>query len=192
MESWQMLVAGVVCVLVVVGIGIAAVVLMSAPPPSGGGTDNPTSDIPTDTDLESRNLEAPNWNLIMSDGELLELHSLRGKFVVVDLMQTGECIPCEIQTDHLKSLYESYEGRIEVLSLSLVLSDTVQRLANYKSTNDIDWYVGLDTNGVFGSYFNAQSVPTLIIIDDEGYFRWVHVGVWAESEISATLSQLDR
>ncbi len=192
MESWQMLVAGAVCVLVIVGIGVAAVVLMSAPPPTGGGTDNPTSGIPTDTDLKSRNLETPNWNLIMSDGDLLELHSLRGKFVVVDLMQTGECIPCEIQTVHLKSLYESYEGRIEIISLSLVLSDTVQRVANYKSSNDIDWYVGIDTNGVFGSYFNAQSVPTLIIIDDDGYFRWVHVGIWTESEISATLSQLDR
>jgi len=76
--------------------------------------------------------------------------------------------------------------------LSLVLSDTVARVAQYKEQNGIQWQVGLDTQGVFGSYFNARSVPTLIIIDDEGFFRWAHVGVWFPDSIEAILSHLDK
>ena len=192
MESWQMLLAGTLCILIVLGIGIGVLFLTYDPAPSNSDTENSRDAITTDTDLKDLNLLAPNWNLLMSDDSILELSSLRGSFVVVDLMQTGDCIPCQYQTTYLKSVFEDYEGRLEILSLSLVQSDTVKRLAEYKSTNGITWYVGLDTNGVFGSYFNVQSVPTLIIIDDEGYFRWVHVGVWTDSEISATLSDLDR
>ncbi len=183
--------SGLFCVLIILGVGIAAIFL-TYDPGSSNTSDNSTSSITEDTDLLELELAAPNWGLLMSDGEVLELHSLQGSFVVVDLMQTGECIPCQQQTTHLKNLYEDYEGRLEIISLSLVLSDTIERVENYKSDNSISWYVGLDTGGVFGSYFNARSVPTLVIIDDDGYFRWLHVGVWSSEDISETLSTLDR
>jgi thiol-disulfide isomerase/thioredoxin len=188
LDSVKGIIAAVVLLLGVLGLIIGATFLTY-----DQGTNDPGSKtIQENTDLRQLELVAPNWNLLMSDDEILELHSLRGKFVVVDLMQTGVCVPCQMQTTHLKTLYDGYENRIEILSLSLVLSDTVSRIASYKEENSIPWKVGLDTSGVFGSYFNARSVPTLIIIDGEGYFRWLHVGIWSSDDISSTLSALER
>jgi len=190
-DSMKYLAIGIIMVLVVLGFSIGALFLTFDPGVSNENGSNGRRSVVPDTDLVELELEAPNWNLLMSDGEYLELQTLRGSFVVVDLMQTGECIPCQIQTGHLKDLYSAYEGRLEILSLSLVLTDTVERVAEYKSDNGITWKVGLDTDGVFGSYFNVASVPTLVVIDDEGYFRWFHVGVWSPDEIEMTLVQLD-
>lgn len=189
MEPEKIACVGITIVLVVVGFSIATLFLTLDPgATNGGGTD--LQGITTNTDLKELNLTIPNWSLLMSDDEYIEMHSLLGQFVIVDLMQTGDCIPCQTQTSYLKDLYEDYEGVVEILSLSLVLSDTVERLADFKSENSIPWLVGLDSGGVFGSYFNAHSVPTLIIIDYEGLIRWVHVGTWSDDEIRLTIARL--
>ncbi|MGY5853550.1 MAG: TlpA disulfide reductase family protein [Candidatus Thorarchaeota archaeon] len=189
METEKMVCAGITIILVVLGISIATLFLTFDPGASNNGGTG-LQDITPNTDMEELNLTIPNWSLLMSDGEYLEMHSLFGYFVVVDLMQTGDCIPCQTQTSNLKDLYEDYEGIVEILSLSLVLSDTVDRVADFKSDSSIPWIVGLDTGGVFGSYFNAQSVPTLIIIDDDGLIRWLHIGTWSNEDIGLTLARL--
>lgn len=191
MEPEKAICSGILIIVVVLGIAIASLFITYDPGPSGGGdSDTGLQGITTNTDLEELNLTIPNWSLLMSDGEHMEMHSLLGYFVVIDLMQTGECIPCQEQTVYLKDLHHDYEGIVKILSLSLVLSDTVERLASFKSDNDIPWDVGLDSGGVFGSYFNAYSVPTLIIIDSEGLIRWMHVGTWSNEAIGLTLAQL--
>ena len=169
LDSMRWLAFGIVVALVAIAFTVGILLFTYDSGGTGGNGGNGSQSIATDTDLAGS--EAPNWNLLMSDGGILELNSLRGSFVVVSLMQTGECVPCQQQTSHLKDLYADHEGRLEILSLSLVLSDTVARVAQHKEQNGIQWQVGLDTQGVFGSYFNARSVPTLIIIDDEGFFR---------------------
>jgi len=191
MEPEKAICSVVLIVVVILGISIAGLFITNDPGTSGGDdNDTDLQGITTDTDLEELNLTIPNWSLLMSDGEYLEMHSLFGYFVVVDLMQTGECIPCQTQTTYLKDLHSDYEGIVRILSLSLVLSDTVDRLASFKSDNSIPWDVGLDSDGVFGSYFNAYSVPTLIIIDPEGLIRWMHVGTWTNEAIGLTIAQL--
>jgi peroxiredoxin len=171
LDSMRWLAFGIVVALVAIAFTVGILLFTYDSGGTGGNGGNGSQSIATDTDLAGSESEAPNWNLLMSDGGILELNSLRGSFVVVSLMQTGECVPCQQQTSHLKDLYADHEGRLEILSLSLVLSDTVARVAQHKEQNGIQWQVGLDTQGVFGSYFNARSVPTLIIIDDEGFFR---------------------
>jgi thiol-disulfide isomerase/thioredoxin len=190
-NGMKYLAIGIIMAIVVLAFAIGALFLTFDPGASNGNGGSGTQSIVPDTDLGELALEAPNWNLQMSDGEFLELQTLRGSFVVIDLMQTGECIPCQTQTEHLRDLYTAYEGRLEILSLSLVLDDTVERTAEYKSENAITWRVGLDTQGAFGSYFNVRSVPTLVVIDDEGFFRLLHVGVWSRDDIEMTLAQMD-
>ncbi len=190
MEPEKVICAGITIVIVILGISIATLFITfdSGTPSNTGSTG--LQGIIADTDLEELNLTVPNWSLQMSDGEYLEMHSLFGYFVVIDLMQTGECIPCQEETSYLKDLHHDYEGIVAILSISLVLSDTVDRVANYKSSNSIPWQVGLDTGGVIGTYFNAHSVPTLIIIDSEGLIRWLHIGVWSNEAIGLTLANL--
>jgi hypothetical protein len=63
-------------------------------------------------------------------------------------------------------------------------------MADYKEQHEAEWDHGLDTGSVFSEYFDVQSIPTLVIIDSEGYFRWVHVGVWQTDSMRSTISDL--
>lgn len=179
--------------IVIAVVGIAAGVLLTSLPPgsNGGGGNDDDSGLTPDTDLFSQDLEAPDWNLIMSDGSLLSLESLEGKFVIVDLMTTS-CPACETQNEHLKTLYEDHSDSMTLLTLNVDLSATTSIMADYKESRDLDWYVGIDSNGVFSSYFSLRYTPTVAVIDPDGYFRMFHEGVWEADDIVQTVSLMDR
>jgi len=102
LDSMRWLAFGIVVALVAIAFTVGILLFTYDSGGTGGNGGNGSQSIATDTDLAGS--EAPNWNLLMSDGGILELNSLRGSFVVVSLMQTGECVPCQQQTSHLKDL----------------------------------------------------------------------------------------
>lgn len=191
MQSEKALILGLVVVMLSVGLLIGAVFLTYTPPtPSGenGGTPTTPNTIEKDTDLIDLALEVPNWNVLMSDDSLLSLSSLEGKFVIVDLMATW-CSSCDFQNSNLETIYGDFDGdSLEIISLSVDVSETASMLANYMNTKGLPWPHGLDTNSVFTNYFSVSSIPTIVIIDDAGYFRMVHTGVWETDSLTATLA----
>jgi hypothetical protein len=63
-------------------------------------------------------------------------------------------------------------------------------MADFKEAHETEWQHGLDTDRVFGEYFSVSSIPTIVIIDSEGYFRWMHVGLWTADNMRSTISSL--
>lgn len=191
MEPEKYIIASVFIGLVVVGL-VVGVSLLTFNPSSNGGNGGTTSDLTTivaDRDLLTLELQAPNWEVELSDGETLELDELRGRLVIVDLMATW-CGPCETQVEYLKEIYNDYGSAIWILSLTVDLSETAQMMSDYKENHEAEWRHGLDTNGVFGEYFSVSSIPTLVIIDSEGYFRWMHLGLWTTDSMRNTISSI--
>lgn len=191
METEKLILVAVVGAIAIVGmvVGFAFVTFDG----SGASTspNSHSSAISDDQDLIDLSLQLPDWNLLMSDGELQSLEDLEGKFVLVDLMGTS-CTSCKSQNTYLKELYSDFDGSLEIISLTVDTSETVARMAEYKSANDLPWPHGLDTNSVFSNYFNVVYIPTMIILDSDGYVRWKHVGLWALSSMSETLSLMMR
>ncbi|MHA2356314.1 MAG: TlpA family protein disulfide reductase, partial [Candidatus Thorarchaeota archaeon] len=60
----------------------------------------------------------------------------------------------------------------------------------YMADKGLPWQHGLDTQAVFSNYFNIRYIPSIVIIDDEGYLRWFHEGIWPEAEMAETLALL--
>lgn len=126
----------------------------------------------------------------MSDGEVLELESLESKFIVVDLMTFG-CSACELQNDEFETLIDDLGDNVYVISLNVDASATADQMADYKEVRSLTWHHGLDTDGVFSSYFSIRFTPTLVIIDDAGYFRMYHEGVWESDSIQEQITLMD-
>lgn len=192
MESEKLLIVGMISVVIVVGLIVVASPYLFLTPTDGNDDNNNGSSgsIPRDADLLDRSLEVPDWNLLMSDDSIITMHELRGKFVIVDLMATW-CGPCASQSIELLEIYNSIDSdSLIILSLTIDDAETIEMMADYKTNNDLPWPHGLDTSDVFGDYFSVSSIPTLIIIDDNGYFRWLHSGFWIESSITGVLSQM--
>jgi len=190
MQPEKALVVIVVASIVVVGFAVGFSFLTFDGGQNGNGhTNTTTGNIAQDVDLRSRGIQLPDWNLVMSDESIVSLHSLRDRFVLIDLMATW-CSSCSIQNDNLKTLHNNMGDSIHLISLTVDTSETEAMMATYMEDKNLPWPHGLDTQSVFSNYFNVQYIPSIVIIDDEGYVRWYHVGLWSENDMTETLALL--
>ena len=186
MEAEKVIIVAAISSIAIVGL-LVGFAFLSFEPTSNSTHDQKPSSISDDQDLIDLSLELPDWNLLMSDNEILSLESLEGQFVLVDLMATY-CTSCSSQNTYLKELYNNLAGDLEIISLTVSLSDTPTMMAEYKDSKGLSWPHGLDTNGVFSNYFNVEYIPTMVILDANGVVRWKHVGIWTTSQMTQTLS----
>jgi len=123
---------------------------------------------------------APIFTLTDIDGVEFSLSNFRGRVVLLDFFATW-CGPCVAEIPHLKSLREKFGEDLIIISVSVSpSSDTVEKLQEFRQEHGIDWVIARDTIGINDEY-GVQYIPTLVIIDQEGYIRHRHVGLTDES-----------
>ncbi|MFX1483763.1 MAG: TlpA family protein disulfide reductase [Promethearchaeota archaeon] len=186
MDPKKIAIVGMTLVMVTLGLYIGASYLTF---PSGN--DEPLTRYSTDRDLLSLNLSAPdNWSFQLANESTLLLSDLRGEVVLVDLMATW-CSACESQNTELKTINEEFAGTVVILSLSVDLSsDTTALMANYSDVQGVSWAHGLDTDYSFKNYFHVVSIPSMVLIDADGVFRYFHIGLWSAASIADTIASI--
>ncbi|MGY5876710.1 MAG: TlpA disulfide reductase family protein [Candidatus Thorarchaeota archaeon] len=187
METEKLLVVILVSAMAIIGLSFA-VAFITFEPTTTNPTQPGTSSISDNTDLIDLSLQAPNWDLVLADGSILPLSDLEGKFILVDLMATW-CSSCVIQNSRLLEIYNNFDSEdLFVVSLTVDISETVAMIVEYQETKSLPWTHGLDPNQAFTNYFSVSSIPTMIIIDADGFFRWKHVGLWSVDDMTQTLA----
>ena len=179
MEPEKMAITGVLLVVVILGLTLGVSVFTFQDP-----------EITADTDLLALGLQvSSDWEFDMADGTTLSISDLSGKVIVVDLMATW-CTYCITQNGYLETVYDTMSGSVEILSLTIDRSETVSMMADYQSDKGLPWDHGLDTDASFTSYFSVTSVPTLVLIDGDGFFRYMHIGVWSEAVLTDRITSI--
>jgi thiol-disulfide isomerase/thioredoxin len=204
MESRQFLV--VVLVISVVVVGVVGLAIFTAPPPGGGET-TPTTTTTTDTtttntvppiifrdtDLLEYNIQMPETKFIMTDGTNVTLADLRGKLVVIDFFATW-CPACEFFNTDLTTLYETYGDSIHLISLTVNMGDTIEKLIEYYEDRELEWRFGQDYgddwDDTAADFIGVRYIPTPVIIDENGLLRYVHEGTWRFNEMNQTISEI--
>ncbi len=189
MEPEKMAVTGIILVVVVLGLTLGVSVL-TFQAPDGSGNVTTLTGIVADTDLLELGLQVPtDWAFEMADGTTLSISDLSGQIILVDLMATW-CSSCSTQNAYLETVYDTLAGSLVILSLSVDVSETTAMMDDYQSTNGLSWDHGLDTGSSFTNYFQVTNVPTLILIDSDGYFRYMHIGLWSEVVITDKVASI--
>jgi len=134
---------------------------------------------------------APDFTLTDLDGNIIRLDDFRGKVVLIDFMATW-CGPCRQQMPHLKAVWEKeeYKGKVVIISIDVDPRVPVEDLKSYcQGYPYATWIWAKDTaeQGVATSY-GVRAIPTIVIIDQEGYVRFVHVGV---TDASTLIREID-
>jgi len=187
MRPDKLVVVGVTLVMVVVGL-LVGVSFLSIPSDSNGGH-NQLTRTTQDTDLLELGLEVPDsWTFDMSDGTTLTLGDLEGQVVLVDLMATW-CTTCVTQNGYLETIYDDMVGNTVVISLTVDPSETTSMMAEYMTNKDLAWAHGVDDRQ-FKDYFSISSIPSMVLIDSDGFFRYFHVGPWTTASISSTIASI--
>ncbi len=189
MEPEKMVVTGIILVVVVLGLTLGVSILTFQAPEGSGNTTTLTG-IVADTDLLELGLQVPtDWSFAMADGTTQSISALSGQIILVDLMATW-CSSCSTQNAYLETVYDNLAGSLVILSLSVDTSETATMLDDYKTTNGLPWDHGLDTGSSFTNYFQVTNVPTLILIDGDGYFRYMHIGLWSDIVITDKVASI--
>jgi len=132
---------------------------------------------------------APDFTLTDIDGNTFSLSDFQGKVVILDFFATW-CGPCVAEIPHLRSLQEEFGEDLIIISISISpSSDTVEKLQQFRQEHEIDWIVARDTIGMNDGY-DVQIVPTLVILDQEGYIQYRHVDFTDESVLREEIIEI--
>jgi thiol-disulfide isomerase/thioredoxin len=113
------------------------------------------------------------------DGQHFDLHSYRGRVVLVDFWATW-CGPCVAELENLKQVYSQYHKRgLEIVGVNL--DDSREELLAFLQERPIPWPVLHDApkSGAAGGhplaqYYGITGLPTLILVDREGRVLSTH------------------
>ncbi|TET19669.1 redoxin domain-containing protein [Candidatus Bathyarchaeota archaeon] len=130
---------------------------------------------------------APDFILTDIDGNSFSLSDYHGRVVLLNFFATW-CAPCVYQIPHLAEINRNYNsGKVKIMSISSS-SDSEADLQQFRNTHGMDWIVARDTDGVFDKY-NVSYITTLVIIDQDGYIRYRHVGFTEASVLSQEMHE---
>ena len=131
---------------------------------------------------------APLFTLTDLDGNTIPLGDLTGKVVVLDFFATW-CQPCLQEIPHLAQINENYDSS-HVVVLSVGSSgDSESGLRQFRDDHQMNWAVARDTDGALDKY-KVKYIPTLVIVDQEGYIYYKNEGVTGASTLSSKIDAL--
>lgn len=133
--------------------------------------------------------ETHDFLLVDIQGKAFRLSDFRGKIVILDFMATW-CGPCRNQIPHLQEVREKCKDLVVIISISIdPLHDSEERLREFlRGYPYADWIWARDTINLRQTY-GITAIPTLIIIDQNGYVRFKHVGLTPSSIL---IEEIDR
>jgi len=133
---------------------------------------------------------APGFTLTDIDGVEFSLSDYRGKVVLLDFFGI-RCHECVAGIPHLKVVHEGFGEDLIIISSSVTPEyDTVEKLQQFRLEHEIDWIIARDTVGVGVENYFVRYGPTLVIIDQLGFIRYIHEGLTVASTLSEEISHM--
>jgi peroxiredoxin len=137
--------------------------------PSGESVET-TEDIPG-AKLSSlrEGAEAPDFELTTLDGQPAKLSDYRGQKVILNFWATW-CPPCKAEMPHMQNFYEEHkDDGVEILAVNLTSMDKgVDEVQKFVDEYGLTFPIPLDEEGEAGTTYQAFTIPTSYILDENG------------------------
>ena len=125
---------------------------------------------------DSRYPVAEDFTLTDIDGNRFTLSDFKGKIVILDFMG-AQCKPCKQQVIELTKVHSAYSDKIEILSISVYGGKGInEELHTFADYYNVKWRIAVDIEGASFKY-RITLIPSLIVVDPDGYVRFRHEGV---------------
>ena len=117
--------------------------------------------------------QVPELGLKDLDGNVLELKSLRGKYVVLDFWGSW-CTWCIKGFPKLKEYYAKYKDRLEIVGIDC--NDTAEKWAAAVKKHSLPWLHVRSEDGIAEQKFRVQGYPYKVLISPEGTVLKAYLG----------------
>ncbi len=190
MENKQLI--GVLLIISTLVVGTSAYLIINMPPTQqqNNGTTTETSVTTTtggstyqiifrDQDLLEYNISMPDTTMLLLNGTERVISDYRGKWVLIEFFSTW-CSACEYFVMALGKFYDNWKQNVTVISLTVNLGDTIEKLQQYVVDHKVNWTMGQDIGdnwkNTSADFIGVRYIPTPIIIDPSGRLRYMHEG----------------
>ncbi|WP_292934690.1 TlpA disulfide reductase family protein [Noviherbaspirillum sp.] len=117
----------------------------------------------------------PQLSAIDPDGRQWDIHSLRGKVVVLNFWASW-CAPCVDEIPFLNDLAHSASMAEEVVVLGVNFKESASTVQRFAAEHRFDYPILLDKSGEHFKKWTNGILPTTVLIDRHGRARWRVVG----------------
>lgn len=143
--------------------------------------------------------EAPAFALQTIDGSTFRLADHAGTPVLIDFMAVW-CPPCRETMQTLRMIRGTNDpSDLVLLSVDIDYTETPDQLSGFRadfakyngSVESLSWFFALDTVGDYvGVQYGATALPTLVLVDGDGYIRHSWVGTTGAADIQDAVDAL--
>lgn len=138
-----------------------------------------------------KGLRAPNFKLKTLDGKTVELAKSGGKPSFINIWASW-CPPCKVEMPHIQEAYEKYGDRVNFLMVNLTVSDDVNQMKEYLSSEGYTFPVLLDENGEVADLYGVLSIPMTYAVDGQGIIVHKQMGAMSREQIFDLMEQLTK
>lgn len=141
---------------------------------------------------EDKKIEALDFTLYDQYGKEHKLSDYRGKKVFLNFWATW-CPPCRAEMPHIEDLYKEYEKNSKDVIILGVASPNVgkegdqQYIEDFLKENNYTFPVVFDDGGMLSYQYGFSSLPSTLIIDEDGYITKYIPGAMNKSTMKSLI-----
>jgi peroxiredoxin len=131
---------------------------------------------------------APDFELVMADGQKARLTDLRGKYVLLHFWGSW-CGPCRAENPKLAAIYQQYQGQgFEIFSVGIEKTELAWQRAIER--DGLNWRYhameSADFGGGVSQLYNIKAIPATFLLNPDGDIMGVNL---LPAQIEKTLAE---
>ena len=133
-------------------------------------SDNTTAQVVPSGGVLKEGQAAPDLQTTTLSGDIVSLNDYRGKKIILNFWTTW-CAPCREEMPDMQDYYEegAETDNVEILAVNLTKMDNgIDKVEAFVKDYGLTFPILMDESGSLGDQFQAISIPTTYILDEEG------------------------
>ena len=126
--------------------------------------------------------KAPEFSMPDLNGNSIKLSEFKGKVILVDFWASW-CVPCKKSMPHIIDLYNNRSDSAFIV-IAVNVDDEKSKISEFANSINVTFPfpVIFDKEKSLPALYNAEGMPTTIIIDKEGIIRFKESGFTTDTK----------